>query len=171
MPASIRFMISASKIIDAIKAQGVTHVVGLADNLCRVLFESLQSEESIEVVHVSREGEAFAIASGLYIGGKKPLILIQNTGFLESGDAFRGTSWIMRIPQVMLIAYRGYRTLAPDVDRKDTVAEFTEPTLKAWNIPYKTMLGDDDIPMIERAFEIAEKSAKPAALLVAETTD
>ena len=163
-------MLSASKIIDAIKAQEVTHVVGLADNLCRVLFEGLQEEASIEVVHVSREGEAYAIASGLYLGGKKPLVLIQNTGFLESGDAFRGTSWIMQIPQVMLIAYRGFKTLDPEVERKDTVAEFTEPTLKAWNIPYKTMLGDEDMPMIERAFTIAEKTSKPAAVLIAETT-
>ena len=163
-------MLSASKIIDAIKAQGVTHVVGLADNLCRVLFEGLQEETSLEVVHVSREGEAYAIASGLYLGGKKPLVLTQNTGFLESGDAFRGTSWIMQIPQVMLIAYRGYKTLDPEVERKDTVAEFTEPTLRAWNIPYKTMLGDEDMPMIERAFTIAENTSKPAAVLIAETT-
>lgn len=163
-------MLSASKIIDAIKAQGVTHVVGLADNLCRVLFEGLQDEESLEIVHVSREGEVFAIASGLYLGGKKPLILIQNTGFLESGDAFRGTSWIMEIPQVMLIAYRGFKTLDPDSERRDTVAEFTEPTLKAWNIPYKTMVGDEDMPMIERAFKIAEVTSRPAAVLIAETT-
>ena len=163
-------MLSAAKIIDAIKAQGVTHVVGLADNLCRVLFESLQADASIEVVHVSREGEAYAIASGLYLGGKKPLVLIQNTGFLESGDAFRGTSWIMKIPQVMLIAYRGFKTLDPEVERKDTVAEFTEPTLKAWNIPYKVMLVDDDVSMIERAFTITEATSRPAAVLIAETT-
>ncbi|MDG2167759.1 MAG: thiamine pyrophosphate-binding protein [Opitutales bacterium] len=163
-------MLSASKIIDALKDQGVTHVVGLADNLCRVLFLELQEEASMEVVHVSREGEAYAIASGLYLGGKKPVVLIQNTGLLESGDAYRGTSWRMEIPQVMLIAYRGFNSLDPEVDRKDSVAEFTEPTLKAWNIPYKVMLGDDDIPMIERAFKIAENTSKPAAVLIAETT-
>lgn len=163
-------MLSASKIIEALKAQGVTHVVGLADNMCRVLFEDLQEEDSMEVVHVSREGEAYAIAAGLYLGGKKPLVLIQNTGFLESGDAFRGTSWIMRIPQVMLIAYRGFKSLDPDVDRKDTVAEFTEPTLKAWKIPYKLMLSDDDLPVIDHAFSIAARTSRPAAILIAETT-
>lgn len=161
-------MLSASKIIDAIQAQGVTHVVGLADNLRRVLFLELQAEKSMEVVHVSREGEAFAIAAGLYLGGKKPVVLIQNTGLLESGDAFRGTSWRMRIPQVMFIAYRGFKTL--DLDAKDSVAEFTEPTLKAWNIPYKVMVADEDVSMIDRAFKIAEVTSKPVAVLIAETT-
>ena len=163
-------MLSSSKIIQALLDQGVTHVVGLADNLCRVLFEGLQTDSRIEVIHVSREGEAFAIAAGLYLGGKKPVVLIQNTGFLESGDAFRGTSWIMQIPQVMLIAYRGFKTLVPEVERKDTVAEFTEPTLKAWNIPYETMVADEDMDMIHRAFEQAGSSSLPTAVLIAETT-
>jgi sulfopyruvate decarboxylase TPP-binding subunit len=163
-------MLTASKIHQALIDQGITHVVGLSDNLCRVLFQSLQADTRIEVIHVSREGEAFAIAAGLYLGGMKPVVLIQNTGFLESGDAFRGTSWIMQIPQVMLIAYRGFKTLVPEVERKDTVAEFTDPTLKAWNIPYETMVADEDMDMISRAFERAASTSLPSAILIAETT-
>lgn len=163
-------MISATKILDALRDQGVTHVVGLSDNLCRVLFEVLQADSELEVINVSREGEAFGIAAGLYIGGQKPLVLIQNTGFLESGDAFRGTAWSMRIPQVIFLAYRGYKSLAIDDERKDTVAEFTEPTLKAWNIPYEIMQGDQDVGMIGRAFERAYSTASPSAVLISQTT-
>lgn len=152
------------------KDQGVTHVVGLSDNLCRVLFQKIQADDEIEIVHVSREGEAFAIAAGLQLGGKKPLVLIQNTGLLEAGDAFRGCSWNMRIPQVMLIGYRGFKTLAPGVENRDSVAEFTEPTLNAWRIPYKIMLDDEDVTMIGRAFKIAESTSMPTAILIAETT-
>jgi len=89
---------------------------------------------------------------------------------LEAGDAFRGCTWNMRIPQVMLIGYRGFKTLDPDVESKDSVAEFTEPTLKAWRIPYEIMLADEDLPMIERAFKLAESTSMPAAVLIAETT-
>jgi len=163
-------MLSASKIHEALRVQGITHVVGLTDNLCRVLFQVLIDDPVMEVINVSREGEAFALASGLYLGGKKPLVLIQNTGFLESGDAFRGTSWNMRIPQVIFIGYRGYKSLAPEIERKDSVAEFTEPTLKAWNIPYEILQNDDDIGMIKVAFEHAQSTALPVAVLIAETT-
>ena len=164
-------MLSASKILDSLLEHRVTHVVGLPDNLCRTLFLALNAEPNIEVVEISREGEAFAIAAGLYIGGKKPVVLIQNTGLLESGDAFRGTSWHMHIPQVVLLAYRGFKSLAPDVERKDTVAEFTEPTLRAWNIPYEIMEEDEDLEMISRAFEKAESTSRPAAAIIAGTTE
>lgn len=163
-------MLTASKIHQALRDQNITHVVGLTDNLCRVLFQELLDDPELEVINVSREGEAFAIAAGLYLGGKQPVVLIQNTGFLESGDAFRGTSWNMKIPQVILIGYRGYKTLAPDMDRKDSVAEFTEPTLKAWNIPYQVMLKDSDIGMIGNAFEKSRTTSLPSAVLIAETT-
>lgn len=163
-------MLSSSKIHRALKDQGITHVVGLSDNLCRMLFQSLHSDDEIEMIHVSREGEAFAIAAGLQVGGKKPLVLIQNTGLLEAGDAFRGCSYNMRIPQVMFIGYRGFKTLDPDVENKDSVAEFTEPTLKAWQIPYKILLDDEDVKMIDRAFKIAESTSMPAAILIAQTT-
>ncbi len=163
-------MLTAAKIHGALNEQGITHVVGLPDNLSRVFFQGLIGDPSIEVIQVSREGEAFAIAAGLHIGGEKAVVLMQNTGLLESGDALRGTSWNMRIPQVILLCYRGFKSLKPEVERKDSVAVFTEPTLKAWDIPFEIMRDDKDLAMIHRAFERAQSSSKPAAVIMAETT-
>lgn len=163
-------MLSAAGILQRLKAHEVTHVVGLPDNLCRKLLQLIEEDESMEIILVSREGEAFALASGLYAGGKKPLVLIQNTGFLESGDAFRGTTWNMTIPQVILMGYRGYKTLDPDQERKDSVAELTEPTLDAWNIPYDTLRSDADLDKIDTAFKEATASSRPRAVLLAATT-
>ena len=161
-------MLSAAKIRDRLVQHEVPHAVGLADNICRSLFQALEEEPSIKLIHVSREGEAFAIASGLHIGGKKPDIIIQNTGFLESGDALRGTSWRMNIPQVILLGYRGYASLSANSPRKDSVAEFTEPTLKAWNLPYRLMEDDDDLETIYWAFEKAGASELPVVAVIAE---
>ena len=37
------------------------------------------------IIPVCREGEAMAVAAGLWVGGAKPVILIQNTGLLNLG--------------------------------------------------------------------------------------
>ena len=81
-------MIEASALLAEIKKNGVTHVVGVPDNGSRALYEQLWADPDIQVVLVTREGEAFALASGLYLGGAKPLVLIQNTGFFEAGLQF-----------------------------------------------------------------------------------
>ena len=119
---------------------------------------------------VSREGEAFAVACGLHVGGKRPFVIIQNTGLLEAGDAFRGTAYNMGIPLVSLVGYRGYHSMAKADDWTDTAATFLEPTLKAWRIPYSVMKDDADIEQIAGAFERAEQTGLPrAVLLTAET--
>lgn len=159
-------MAAAQKIVDELKKQGITHAVGVPDNGSARIYERLRSEPGIEVITVTREGEAFAIASGLYVGGKKPVIIIQNTGFLESGDAIRGTVVNMQVPVVVFIGYRGYHNRDSDGQWVDSVATFLEPTLKAWKLPYEMLETDSDVPCIARAFEQAAETSLPAAVLL-----
>ncbi len=159
-------MASAQNIVDELKKQEITHVVGVPDNGSARIYELLRSEPEIEVITVTREGEAFAIASGLYVGGKKSVIIIQNTGFLESGDAIRGTVINMRVPVVVFIGYRGYHNRDADGQWVDSVATFLEPTLKAWNLPYEMLETDADIPCIQRAFDTTVSTSLPAAVLL-----
>ena len=159
-------MASAEKIVNELKSHQITHAIGVPDNGSARIYELLRIEPGIEVITVTREGEAFAVAAGLYVGGKKPVIIIQNTGFLESGDAFRGTVVNMRVPVVVFIGYRGYRNRDTDGQWIDSVAHFLEPTLEAWNLPYEMLETDDDIRCIGAAFEKTEATSLPAAVLL-----
>jgi len=160
-------MAQARLILEELKKNGVTHVVGLPDNSSAKLFALLGEDAHIRIVPVTREGEAFAIAAGLWIGGCTPVVLMQNTGFLESGDGFRGTITRMRVPLVCLITYRGYgkqgslrldggdelqNALALSAAHLDSAALVTEPTLKAWGVPFGFLHGDDDLAGISAAF-------------------
>jgi len=171
----------ADLILNELRNNLVTHVVGLPDNASAALFSLLSWEGKPQLVTVTREGEAFAIAAGLWVGGKSPVVLIQNTGLLESGDGLRGTVMRMRIPLVCLVTYRGYSTMAgaklapppeslhpeilsrPDVD---SVALLTEPTLKAWRLSYDFLIENDDLPKISQAFRKAKESIQPTVLLI-----
>lgn len=159
-------MASAQNIVGELKKQGITHAIGVPDNGSARIYEILRAEPEIEVITVTREGEAFAIASGLYVGGKKPVIIIQNTGFLESGDAIRGTVVNMQVPVVMFVGYRGYHNRDKRGRWVDSVATFLEPTLKAWDLPYEMLETDADVPCISRAFEKAAATSLPAAVLL-----
>jgi sulfopyruvate decarboxylase subunit alpha len=174
-------MLRAKLILEELKACGVTHVIGLADNSSAALVALLTNDDSLRFVAVTREGEAFALASGLWIGGKNAAVVVQNTGFLESGDGLRGTAQRMRIPLVCLITYRGYSKMrrqaageAPekwDLDQfsrrdLDSAALVTEPTLDAWGVPFDFLESDADLPKISQAFSRAQKELWPVALLV-----
>lgn len=160
---------------------GITHVVGIPDNTSGVLYDALDAHPSIRRIIATREGEAFGLASGLWLGGASPLVFIQNTGLLEAGDALRGTAVRMGAPLPMVVTGRGYAKMAaaglgpnaprtrallvrPDVD---SVALFTEPTLDAWGIPFDTC-GDTDDPAagVRRLVDRARSEERPTALLL-----
>jgi sulfopyruvate decarboxylase TPP-binding subunit len=158
-------LIEARALLEEIRKNNVTHVVGVPDNGSRKLYELLREDSRIQTISVTHEGEAFSLASGLFLGGKNPLILIQNTGFLESGDAFRGTAFNMGLPLVMLIGYRGYQSMQSGAEPVDTAATFFEPTLKAWNIPYYMLHTTSESYLISTAFSKAAETSLPSAVI------
>jgi sulfopyruvate decarboxylase TPP-binding subunit len=174
-------MVQARLVLEELKRQGVTHVIGLPDNSSARLFDLLSGEEEIRLVSVTREGEAFAVAAGLWIGGRTPVVLVQNTGFCESGDGFRGTVTRMRAPLVILITYRGYAKLAGasqfspegmwDAEtlsrpQLDSAALVTEPTLKAWGLAYDFLHTEEDLPKLADAFRKAAAGQQPHGILI-----
>lgn len=155
----------SKRIVRALLDLGITHAVGVPDNATRIIYEFLELAPEIQVVPVCREGEAWAIASGLWVGGKKPVVIIQNTGFLESGDAFRGTAMEMGAPLLTLMDYRGYHTLETN-DAVDSVASFFEPTLRAWNLPYRFLENNREGEILKAASEQAHEVGRPVAVLM-----
>jgi len=177
-----------SKTLEALRSAGITHVVGIPDNTSGPLFDVLASVEGAppRLVMVTREGEAFAIASGLWMGGASPLVVVQNTGFLESGDSIRGTALRMGAPIPVVITGRGYAKmeregLQPDAPRTtelltrpdvDSVALFTEPTLDAWGIPYAAAGPEEDrVDGISSTIERAQRAGRTVALVLTRALD
>jgi sulfopyruvate decarboxylase TPP-binding subunit len=172
----------AAEILRALTAGGVTHVVGLPDNISAPLFDAVERHPAIRLVMVTREGEAFAVAAGLWIGGASPLVVVQNTGLLESGDALRGTVLRLGAPIPILVTGRGYSKMrAAGVDASapltpellervdlDSAALLTERTLDAWGLAYRTCETDDDpAEAILDALGGASEREQPVVLVMA----
>ena len=154
---------SPEVVLDHMRNNGVTHVVWLPDSETNFLYLLMKDEPTLDLISVSREGQAFSTAAGLSVGGAKPIILIQNTGLMESGDSLRGWAMGMNIPVVLMVGYRGYTRHGVD---QDTAATYTERFLNAFNIRYFLVENDQDADRISIAFQEAEKTSKPVAVLV-----
>tara|TARA_Y100000590_G_C15746093_1_gene1022081 strand:- start:3382 stop:3876 length:495 start_codon:yes stop_codon:yes gene_type:complete len=150
-------------IIDQFKQNDVTHVIWLPDSETNFMYELMTREEGLKIVPVCREGESMAIAAGIWVGGQKPVVLIQNTGMFESGDSIRGLGIDLEFPLVMMIGYRGWTRHGIT---KDSAARFTEPILHAYGINYYLIESNDDVGRISDAFEEAERTRKPVACLL-----
>ncbi|MCY3690485.1 MAG: thiamine pyrophosphate-binding protein, partial [Chloroflexi bacterium] len=78
-------VLSPEAMVEEFQKNGVTHVVTIPDSETNYLYELMKDQPWLDVVPASREGETFAIALGLLVAGQTPVVLIQNTGMMESG--------------------------------------------------------------------------------------
>jgi sulfopyruvate decarboxylase TPP-binding subunit len=160
--------VPARAAVEQLIACGVTHVVWLPDSESGFMYEALTRAEAdgrLRLVPICREGEAVPLAFGIQLGGKKPAILIQNTGFYEAGDSLRGQAIDLGLPLVLLIGYRGWRPNRAEM--VDSAGVYLEPILRAWGVPYYLVEQPEALPRIREAFDEAERRSGPVAVLIA----
>lgn len=189
---------AAARFVGLLETLGVTHVITVPDNTSAPIIDLLQARRhsgsegrgnadiSISLITATREGEAMGIASGLWLGGAKPAVLIQNTGLLEAGDGLRGTAVRMGIPLLLLITCRGFEKarkagvdpLLGVQDRDvlvrsdlDSVAFMTKATLDAQGIPHWLVTDASDLSPVEEAEAHARAEMRPVAVLIDTTFD
>src|SRR6202048_4464834 len=150
-------------VLAEMKKHGSHHVVSLPNSETNGLYLLIKADPAIRLVGVNREGHASSIAAGLWLGGAKPLILIQNTGMLEAGDSIRGCLMSLNVPIVLMVGYRGWTRHGVATD---TVATYTERFLMAFGINYYLVENDADSSRIAVAFEEAERTKRPVVVLV-----
>ena len=120
-------------LVEEFKKNGVTHILTIPDSETNYLYELMLEQPWLDIIPTSREGETFAIALGLNLAGKVPVVLIQNTGMMESGDSIRGMALDAGFPLLMVIGYRGWTRHGVVTD---SAARYTEPFLNAFRINY-----------------------------------
>lgn len=160
-------MLDGPSVIAALEACGVTHVVWLPDSDIGRWEPALRTAPRLQLLRVCREGEAIALAAGLQLGGKRPIVLIQCTGFFEAGDALRNIVYDLHLPLFLVIGVRSYHAHQGGTST-DSCPVFTEPILRAWQVPY-TLLDDKHTPAdLASAYRQSQTKNQAFAVLLAE---
>ncbi|MBM4076374.1 MAG: hypothetical protein FJ267_12130 [Planctomycetes bacterium] len=158
-------MLTISRVLDAITQMKVTHVVWVPDSLFGQ-WETALEQSQTKLVRVCREGEAWPLAAGLYAGGATPLVIMQSTGFFESGDALRNVVWDMKCPVYAWIGIRNW--LNPT--STDSARRFALPMIEAWQIDHVWVNSDDDLATMCHHYERCQQTQSAGLALIAEGT-
>src|ERR1043166_4411923 len=159
-------MFSDRQISTLLARLRVTHVVTVPDSTIGRWEPAIAGTEGVRLVRVCREGEAWAVAAGLHLGGKRPLVMIQCTGLFESGDALRNALHDWKLPIPCVIGYRSY--LNQDLLPGDTCLEFTERILDAWKLDYRLITAPGQLDLMRDHLAACRAAGRPGAALIAE---
>ena len=159
-------MFSGNEIVGLFARLGITHVVWIPDTTMGEWDEALRSSTALNLIQVCREGEAWAVAAGLHLGGAQPIVVIQCTGLFESGDALRNVVHDYQLPIYALVGYRSY--LNADSLPGDTCLKFTEPILNAWSLDTCFIAKPTEKHLLEEHYRACHDNRRPGIALLAE---
>ena len=157
-------MFTGAEIASTFARLGVSHVVWLPDSVLGGWEQALAESRELKLLRVCREGEAWALAAGLYLGGRQPLVVIQNTGLFESGDALRNVLFDLQLPLYTIVGYRSFLV----ENSADTARRFTEPVLRAWELDSVLIDRADKLSMLSEHYLACRNANRPGVALLAE---
>src|ERR1700752_4668050 len=130
MPVSVA---NSQVIYDALKACEVKIISALPETWLVHLIRMADDDPEVTLVRVAKEEEAIGISAGAHLAGVRSALLMQNHGFLAAINPIVSLAFLYKIPLLMLISYRGH--LGERDPWQTQGGRFTEPVLKALNIP------------------------------------
>ena len=159
--------LSGESIIREIKSSGIQFVISVPDiTTSEGLLRPLAKLSDPRLIRICKEDEGVAICAGLSFTGKRGLLLIQQTGLLDSINAVRGVAVEYKLPICMMVGLLEKEVGVPPRQSKRYGVRIVEPILEAMGIAYHNIEDDADIPKIRPAIDKAFADSKPVVLLI-----
>jgi sulfopyruvate decarboxylase TPP-binding subunit len=162
--------VAAEAILRELLDLRITHVINVPDTHQRSLLAALARQSQIRVLTACTEDEAIAINAGLWVGGQRPVLSIQQVGLLAALNNVKGIAMDGRIPTCMLVGYFGRDVSLSARQNPGRGVNLIEPTLDAWGVAYFPMEGPEDVGAVAQAYRHSLEHEGPAVVLIGAPT-
>lgn len=158
-------MDSSEAIYDGLKDIGIDFIVSVpCVNLSKIL-NMIDDDPEITHIPVTREEEGIGICAGAYLGGKRPAILMQNSGLGNSINALKSLMELYEFPLIMIMSHRG--TEGESICGQVPMGESTPRILEAMDFPFfKPGTPEGAYADIRDAWDLSEDEGKPVSILL-----
>lgn len=141
-------------IIEALKSNKVDFICNIPCVFFSRLIEMV--DQNFDSYKITREEEGVGICAGAYFAGKRPCMVLQNSGLGNSVNALASLNKTFNIPLLLLVSHRGVED--EKIIAQVPMGDATPGILDVLGIPYfePHEAGADEI------FEIVDIAAKMA---------
>ena len=164
---SAKTALLGGSIIREIKASNIEFVVSVPDiTTSEGLLRPLAQAKNPRLIRICKEDEGVGICAGLAYSGRRSLLLIQQTGMLDSINAIRGVAVEYALPICMMVGLLEKEPGVPPRQSKRYGVRIVEPILDAMGIAYHEIEEESDVAKIKPAIDAAYTDSRPVVLLI-----
>jgi len=155
-------MIDSDDFVKALNGIGFNFFTGVPDSILGGIIAVLTHSRSY--TPAVREDEAVAMATGAYLAGKVPAVLMQNSGLGNAINVLASLNLIYRIPCLLLLSWRGFQ--GQDAPEHLVMGQTMTQLLDTLRIPHRTLSPETMTKDLQWTAQTFMEQRVPVALLL-----
>jgi phosphonopyruvate decarboxylase len=156
--------VTGGDLAGLLEAQGYDFFSGVPCSLIESLIATLETHPRLPYVPAVREDVAVGIAAGAWLAGRRPLVLMQNSGLGTSMNALVSLSLMYRLPTLLLVTWRGHA--GQDAPEHLLMGEISPALLEMMRIPHRVLSARTVADDVAWGRAESERLSQPVALLL-----
>jgi phosphonopyruvate decarboxylase len=156
--------VSGSELATLFERRGFDFFAGVPCSLIEDLIATLEGHPRLPYIPAPREDVAVGLAAGAWFAGRRPAVLMQNSGLGTSLNALASLALMYGLPSLLLVTWRGHR--GKDAPEHILTGEISPRLLELLKIPHRVLAADTLETDLAWAVETMDRAMQPVALLV-----
>jgi phosphonopyruvate decarboxylase len=157
-------MMTHEEFYNLLKTKHFDFFAGVPGSTFKQVISLLERDSTVTYIPAVSEDIAVGLAVGAYLGGKRPMVLMQNSGLGVSINALTSLALLYKIPILFLIGWRGYQ--GKDAPEHLIMGRCMLDLLQSMGMSYQVLETDTVYDSVERAIANMEDSHTPTALII-----
>jgi len=126
----------------------------------------LSKDTDLKLIRVCKEDEGISICAAMSYNNTRALMLMQQTGLMDSLNAVRALGMDYELPICMMVGLRGKEPHLTSNESKSYGVRIVEPVLNAMGVSHSTIDDADDIEQIASQINNAYEQSRPHCFLI-----
>ena len=157
-------MVTTRVFCTTLKEKGFNFFTGVPCSILKDVINYLSEDPDVPYIPATREDEAIGIATGAYLAGKKPVVLMQNSGLGNSIGTLASLVLLYEIPLLLLISWRGYQ--GKDAPEHLIMGKSMLKLLEDIGVPAQLLSKENAEETISNVVKMMEERSLPTAIIV-----
>jgi len=165
-------MICSEQVVKTLKDAGFDVFTGVPCSYLTPLINRVIDSPDVRYVPATNEGDAVAIAAGAELGGRRGVVMMQNSGLGNAVSPLTSLTAIFRIPLLMITTWRGQPGGPADEPQHRLMGEITTKLIELMDIPWELFPQHEDelAPALQRAVAHMDSTGMPYGLVMTKGT-
>jgi phosphonopyruvate decarboxylase len=156
--------VTGAALAARLEAQGYDFFTGVPCSMISSLIASLETHPRLPYVPAVREDVAVGLAAGAWLAGRRPMVLMQNSGLGTSLNALVSLSLMYRLPALLLVTWRGHG--GKDAPEHLLMGEISPSLFEMIRIPHRVLSAKTLADDVAWGRAESERLSQPVALLL-----